>query len=267
MYHRRSQETLGAHPTPGVEWRTFPVRDLRAKAGEDENTVVFVGYAAVFDSLSVEMWGFQEIIRPGAFAKHLPDADLRAVFNHDENLIMARTKPGTLDAEEDEKGLLTTIRADRRVSYVNDLAIEIERGDVDQMSFAFWVKEQRWTIYDDRDKTDLRELLELDPVDVSPVTWPAYPETQIWIDKRNITDVLRRSHAGDPKARAELRRLVVRSQPEGNEPEPTPDADDVPAGGTSDLATPSLDVRRRILDAAERQLVLRGGGRANETHT
>ena len=43
-----------------------------------EGGALLVGYAAVFDSLSVEMWGWREKIAPGAFTASLGD-DVRAL--------------------------------------------------------------------------------------------------------------------------------------------------------------------------------------------
>ena len=60
-----------------------------------------------------------------------------------------------------------------------DIVTSIERGDVNQMSFGFVVKEQIWHEFDDPDATDIRELVDVELFDVSPVTFPAYPDTTV----------------------------------------------------------------------------------------
>ena len=63
------------------------------------------GYAALFNSMSEEFFGmWREVIDPGAF-DDADISDVRALFNHDNNLLLARTKSGTLDLEIDANGL------------------------------------------------------------------------------------------------------------------------------------------------------------------
>jgi hypothetical protein len=76
---------------------------------------------------------------------------------------------------EDEVGL----RFDAELpdtSEARDLYTLIERGDVDQMSFAFRVIRQKWN--DDRTERTLTEV-SLSDGDVSVVTYPAYPTTSV----------------------------------------------------------------------------------------
>lgn len=130
------------------------------------------GHAAVFNSLSLDLGGFREIIAPGAFSGVLKD-DVRALINHDDNLVLARTKSGTLSVREDSIGLAVEINlADQ--SYARDLAISLERGDVSQFSFGFYVGRDRWAT--DQTGAAVRTVLEVSQLlDVSVVTYPAYP--------------------------------------------------------------------------------------------
>ena len=54
--------------------------------------------------------------------------------------------------------------------------VTIDRGDVDQMSFAFQVMRDRWETIEDK---LVRTLEEVALYDVSPVTFPAYPQTTV----------------------------------------------------------------------------------------
>jgi HK97 family phage prohead protease len=156
-----------------IERRTFTVRDVEARQAED-GTMRLSGYAAVFNDSSVPL-PFKESIAPGAFRKTLMETpDVRLLINH-EGLPLARTKNGTLKLTEDDRGLYMDAEiAD--TSEGRDLYKLVERGDVDQMSFAFRVIRQKWS--DDRSRRVLTEVSLADG-DVSVVTYPAYPTTSV----------------------------------------------------------------------------------------
>lgn len=130
------------------------------------------GYAAVFNSLSEDLGDFKEIIKPGAFAKHLATKpDIVALFNHDANHLLGRTTSGTLRVWEDATGLGYEVTlSDVSVAH-RDLYALVKRGDVSASSFAFRVVQDQWT----RERGyDLRRLQEVTVHDVSPVVSPAY---------------------------------------------------------------------------------------------
>lgn len=156
-----------------IERRTFTVRDVEARQAED-GTMRLAGYAAVFDDPSVPL-PFVERIAAGAFRKTLSETpDVRLLINH-EGLPLARTKNGTLILSEDSRGLYMDAEiADTTEG--RDLYKLVERGDVDQMSFAFRVIRQKWS--EDRSQRTLIELSLADG-DVSIVTYPAYPTTTV----------------------------------------------------------------------------------------
>jgi HK97 family phage prohead protease len=156
-----------------IERRTFTVRDVEARQAED-GTMRLRGYAAVFNEASVPL-PFIETIAPGAFRKTLAETpDVRLLINH-EGLPLARTKNGTLTLTEDDRGLyMDATIAD--TSEGRDLYKLVERGDVDQMSFAFRVIRQKYN--DDRSQRTLTEVSLADG-DVSVVTYPAYPTTSV----------------------------------------------------------------------------------------
>jgi HK97 family phage prohead protease len=156
-----------------IERRTFTVRDVEARQADD-GTMRLRGYAAVFNDDSVPL-PFIERIAPGAFRKTLSETpDVRLLINH-EGLPLARTKNGTLMLTEDDRGLyMDATIAD--TSEGRDLYKLVERGDVDQMSFAFRVIRQKWN--EDRTTRTLTEVSLADG-DVSVVTYPAYPTTTV----------------------------------------------------------------------------------------
>jgi HK97 family phage prohead protease len=159
--------------TKKIERRTFTIKNVEARQAED-GTMRLSGYAAVFNNDSVPL-PFIERIAPGAFRKTLAETpDVRLLINH-EGLPLARTKNGTLRLKEDEAGLyMDADLPDTQAA--RDLYTLVERGDVDQMSFAFRVIRQKWN--DMRTERTLTELSLADG-DVSVVTYPAYPTTTV----------------------------------------------------------------------------------------
>jgi HK97 family phage prohead protease len=150
--------------------------ELRTIVPETGGRAKISGHAAVFNSLSEDLWGFREKIAPGAFASALGKSDIRALLNHDPNFVLGRTKSGTLRVQEDETGLAVEIDPPE-TGWADDLLVSIGRGDISQMSFAFRVGEESWETVDG---IDIRTILSFDEIfDVSPVTYPAYPDTDV----------------------------------------------------------------------------------------
>ena len=172
----------------------MPVRDEREGARErrtvrheirvlegDKGPIV-EGYAAVFDEWSDDLWWFREKIRQGAFSKTIQEADVRALWNHDPNLVLGRTGSGTLELWEDEVGLGYRARPPD-TQWARDALVTMRRGDVDQSSFGFEVVRDEWGEAEDSDLLE-RELIEVRLWDVSPVTFPAYPQTSVQVRAR-----------------------------------------------------------------------------------
>ena len=178
-----------------VERRYIPVSDLKVerRSGDNEKPKIS-GYAAVFGKWSEDLGGFREKIAKGAFTKALKASDPRALFNHDSNYVLGRKSAGTLDLKEDNKGLFMEIDPPD-TQFARDLMVSIERGDITQQSFGFYLSpdgekwaEDKKTGAVTRTITEVEELL-----DVSPVTFPAYPDTTVALrslDKFKETDEL-----------------------------------------------------------------------------
>lgn len=156
------------------ETRTLHLSELRLEERSEGESPIITGYAAVFNQYSEVLFWFREIIRPGAFRQSIARDDIRALWNHNPDKVLGRTKNGTLKLEEDNQGLKVTI------SPPEWAAAEVEsirRGDVDQMSFGFETLEDEWT--KDEQGFMQRELVKVNLFDVSPVTFPAYPQTTV----------------------------------------------------------------------------------------
>ncbi|WP_016854783.1 HK97 family phage prohead protease [Halomonas smyrnensis] len=151
--------------------------EVRAEEGEEGQPARIVGHGAVFNKRSEMIMGmFKEEIAPGAFDDVLGD-DVRALFNHDANFVLGRTRSQTLELSVDAEGLRYEITPPDTQS-VRDLVLApLSRGDITGSSFAFRVAPDgdEWREEDDglivRTITRFSRLL-----DVSPVTYPAYPD-------------------------------------------------------------------------------------------
>ncbi len=161
-----------------IEQRFIPITDLQVRAGEDGKPPVVEGYAAVFDSETVIAGYFREVIRKGAFKEAVREDDVVFLINHD-GLPLARTRSGTLELKEDKKGLHMRSELDPEDPDVQRILPKMERGDMDKMSFGFWIEKEAWTDRDEDGDLPLREVLQARLYDVSIVTKPAYDATEI----------------------------------------------------------------------------------------
>jgi hypothetical protein len=175
----RSPENGDGEGGEEVEVRSYRV-ELRA-AREEGKPPVLEGHAAVFDEWSVDLGGWKERIRAGAFAEALTRSDARALFNHDPNYVLGRQSSGTLELWEDRQGLVFRAVAPA-TQWASDLLVSIERGDIREGSISFIVAEDKWGMADSQIVRDVLTMQEL--YDVSVVTYPAYPQTSAQVRAR-----------------------------------------------------------------------------------
>lgn len=186
--------------------------DVREDQGDE---FVLRGHAAVFDRLSEDLGGFREMLKRGSFRKPLDEGhDVRLLINHD-GMPLARTKSGTLELREDPRGLHVYARIPV-TEQTRALRVAMQRGDVDQMSFAFSLPAdgsgEKWERGED--KAVVRKITQVERLlDVSVVTFPAYPQTDAQM--RSVTPIF----DGDPDLSEELALagLAEDGDPTGNE--------------------------------------------------
>lgn len=170
------------HQIRGRERRCLKISELRVVPQAD-GTQKIEGYAAVFGQKSEMLGFFREIVMPGAFDRTLANnADVRFLVDHSPPMVLGRTKSGTLQLKADNHGLKVTLPNLPDTSYARDLVVKMERGDVDGMSFAFDTRTDRWRT---EDGEEIRELIDVDLFDVSIVTYPAYPQTEVALRSLN----------------------------------------------------------------------------------
>lgn len=160
---------------------THPSTSVRLDS-QGDGPARIVGYAAVYyregdAGTEYPLWtGVRERIQRGAFDRALREQqDVRALFNHDPNLVLGRTKSGTLRLFSDDVGLGYEITVpDTQAG--RDVSTSVGRGDVTGSSFAFNVPKggENWTRSEDG---EIRDLVDLNVFDVSPTVFPAYTGT------------------------------------------------------------------------------------------
>jgi len=166
-------ERSATHDDSQVQQRTH-MADFEVR--EDGNgQPVIRGYAAVFDA-PTRIGSFTETIARGAFDEVMSTADVRALFNHDPNMILARRHSdgsGTLKLSTDAHGLSYEFTPGSQ-TYARDLVESMKRGDINASSFAFTIQEQTWS--EDHSQRTVEKVGML--LDIAPVTFPAYNQTE-----------------------------------------------------------------------------------------
>jgi hypothetical protein len=175
-------------PDIDVKERRIVNMQFRAKESEEaEGLGTIEMYAVKYNSQSVNLGDFFEIVLPGAFTEALTKSDVRALVNHDANLILARTASGTLQLADDDTGLKATFDLPD-TTYSRDLKVSLQRGDISQCSFAFTVEKSEWKWIEPQDGNPgfwFRKIVKVNEIyDVSIVTYPAYPETEAALRSR-----------------------------------------------------------------------------------
>lgn len=163
-----------------IERRYFNVlAELRASEADSESRTV-IGSAAVLN-VETDLGYFKEMIDPAAFDEVLADKDhdVVALFNHDNNLVLARRSSGTLELWKEDNKLMYKFEAPNTTAG-NDLLESLRRKDIRNSSFQFEVSEQKWTFDENDERNDLRTIMKVGRLwDVSPVTFPAYQDTDV----------------------------------------------------------------------------------------
>jgi HK97 family phage prohead protease len=144
------------------------------------------GRAIVFDRWSLDLGGFVERISAQAIDRTLREGhDLRALWSHQPDQLLARMQgSGTLRIAKDRHGLVTEIDLP---SSRSDIAELVERRDVSGMSFGFMTVADAW----EDGPLPKRTILDMLVREVSPVAWPAYPQTSVAIAGPAVVPSLR----------------------------------------------------------------------------
>jgi len=163
-----------------TERRVVVSEDVELRIESDgDGPGTMTGYAARFNKDSVDLGGFIERIKQGAFTDALKDADVRGLKNHDPNLLLGRTTAGTLKLEENGIGLKFKLSLPNTTAG-RDVAEEVKRGDITGCSFSFRLAKEGGDEWHEKDGLIKRTIHKIAKIfDVGPVAFPAYPDTTV----------------------------------------------------------------------------------------
>lgn len=174
-----ASEELKKRGESEVQRRYLQPENSEMRLNFDGKAPKITGYAAVFNQIT-ELWpGFREKIARGAFTEAIKNDDVRALYNHDPNKLLGRTKSNTLRLWEDDHGLgYEIIPPDTDTA--REVLTLIKRGDMSQSSFGFNILKRTMEIDEEKDEMT-RTIEKVQLFDVSPVTFPAYPQTEVHV--------------------------------------------------------------------------------------
>ena len=149
------------------------------RAVEEGDKKIVEGYFIVFNERT-EMWpGFFEMIHPDAIDDF---SDVRALYNHNNDLVLGSTLNDTLKLTKDERGLKGSIEINENDQEALNAYWRIQRGDIQGCSFGFWPISEE---YIDSDDATVAVVKRLELIEVSPCVFPAYPQTEIHARKKD----------------------------------------------------------------------------------
>lgn len=159
-----------------MEQRMLKMHDMQTRS-DDNDDLILEGYFAVYGDIYNVWEGATESIAPGAFSESI-SGDVRALYNHNDSLILGRTSAGTLELKDDSHGLWGRIKINRNDSDAMNAYERIKRGDVTGCSFGFNIESEE-TEYRE-DGTVHWTITKVNPLyEVSPCVFPAYGATNV----------------------------------------------------------------------------------------
>lgn len=147
-----------------IERKVVPFHAVSTKS--DDDVVRFAGYASTFGNKDL----VGDIVMPGAFAKSLGVREAKMFWNHNSQMIPIGK---WTNMREDEKGLFVEGELTKGHSVAGDVAAAMRHGTIDRMSIGYR------TVQSKDNDDGVRELLEVDLMEVSPVNFPANEAAEI----------------------------------------------------------------------------------------
>lgn len=156
--------------------RYFNFQDVTTRSDENDNPVV-EGMFIVYDSPYCVYEGATESIARGALSGAL-NGDVRALYNHNTDLVLGRTSAGTLRLQDTDAGVWGSITINKNDSEAMNAYARIQRGDITGASFGFDIVDESTSIGDNGEVH--WTINKIDPLyEISPCVFPAYQATHI----------------------------------------------------------------------------------------
>lgn len=173
-----------------MEQRYLPIENMQVRS--EGNEAHITGYFAVFDS-NYELWeGATESIARGAFDDSV-SGDVRALYNHNTDIVLGRTSAGTFTIKQDEHGLWGDITVNLNDTDAKNAYERVARGDITGCSIGFDIASERVDISDNGSvHWTIEKIAPL--YECSPCVFPAYTETNISARHKSYDEIVKRKN-------------------------------------------------------------------------
>ena len=170
-----------------AKYQTRSLSGLQTREAENDQMII-EGYFVVFNTWTELYDGYYEQVSPKAF-DNVDLTDIRALINHNDGLVLGRTKSSTLTLRVDDKGLYGEIKVNPNDQDAVNLYERVKRGDVDQCSFGFQITEEEW---EDTAEGYRSTITGINLFEVSVVTFPAYEDTLVTARSKDVLNFRKR---------------------------------------------------------------------------
>lgn len=163
-----------------IEYRNFAT-ELRASSEPEEGVHVIGGRGVPYGDWSADLGGMKERFLPGAFKESVATDDIRSLAQHNAERVLGRVSANTLTLQDKEEGVFYEARAPDTV-WVRDLVLSIQRRDIRENSFGFWIED--WKMDQDWLETEgvlYRTVKRARMLELGPQTFAAYPTTSVGV--------------------------------------------------------------------------------------
>ncbi|XCY62358.1 HK97 family phage prohead protease [Streptococcus iniae] len=183
--------------------KAYMATQFQTREEQESGDLILSGYFIKFDE-ETELWpGYFEVIKREGVEKAIHGADIRALFNHDHSLVLGRTGNETVTLGVDDIGLFGDIVINKNDPQAVGAYARVQRGDVIGCSFGFMPIKINTEERDDGSYLDT--ILELEIFEVSPCTFPAYPQTEIVARQRDFESQQRVNREALDKRKKEIK--------------------------------------------------------------
>lgn len=173
-----------------MEQRFFQMSEVATRS--ENNEPVLEGYFVRYDDVYHVAEGATESIQRGALTDAIK-GDVRALYNHNTDIVLGRTSAGTLSLMDTEKGLWGSIKINSKDSQAMDAYQRIARGDVSGCSFGFDIAKDGQKYEQKDDGTVHFTITRIDPLyEISAVTFPAYQATYVEARQHDLENIRKR---------------------------------------------------------------------------
>lgn len=154
----------------------FCVSEMQCREASD-GTRHITGIAVPYGQ-QTELWrDYYEVFERGSLAESLENDDIRILYNHNDDIVLARKGAGTVTFEDRENGVFVDMIVNESDSQAMDIYARVKRGDIPGWSIGF-IPEKEEPEYR-ADSSVLNHIKKARVVEFSVCPFPAYSQTEI----------------------------------------------------------------------------------------